>query len=366
MRMGLFSRKAKGLLLSLFLSLTAFAAEANPASLVHDGHFKQARSLIEQEIRTNPKNAAALVLMARIDLAYNDHEHAIKLLRQAIELEPGNSDAHVYLAEAYGRKIDHVGTFDKLGLAKTIRKESERAVAADPVNLDALESLMEFHLEAPGIIGGDKDRAHALAQRIAELDAVRGDFAKADIAAHEKRYADEKQFQISAVQSNPHSYDALVSAARLYLRDLWLDYQLAAEYATRGIAVNPTRVRAYSVLAQCYAAEGKFEALKDVLSRAETRVPDDLSPYFYAGETLLASKKDPAAAEKYLRRYLTQEPEGEGPSLGEAHWRLGQALAQQGKKDEAVHELGEAVRIKPDLKDARKDLKRLKSSTESS
>lgn len=364
--MGLFSRQAKGLLCSLIFSVAAFAAEATPASLVHDGHFKHARTLLEQEIRNNPKNAAALVLMARIDLAYDDHEHATKLLRQAIELEPGNSDAHVYLAEAYGRKIEHVGVFDKVEMAKTIRKESERAVAADPGNLDALESLMEFHLEAPAMVGGNKDKAHELAQRIAELDPVRGDFAKAAVAAREKRYDEEKQFQISAVQSNPRSYDALVSAARLFLRDRWLDYQAAIEYATRGIAVNPTRVRAYSVLAQSYAAEGKLDPLKEVLLRAETRVPDDLSPYFYAGEALLASKKDPALAETYLRKYLTQEAEGESPSLGEAHWHLGQALAQQGKKDEAIQEMEEAVRIKPDLKDARKDLKRLKSSTESS
>lgn len=366
MCMGLFSREAKGLLCSLIFSVAAFGADATPASLVRDGHFKQARTLLEQEIRNNPKNPAALVLMARIDLAYDDHEHAIKLLRQAVELEPGNSDAHVYLAEAYGRKIEHVGFFDKVGMAKTIRKESERAVAADPRNLDALESLMEFHLEAPGMVGGDKDKAHDLAQRIAELDPMRGDFAKAAVAAREKRYVEEKQFQISAVQSNPRSYDALVSAARLYLRDRWLDHQVAAEYATRGIAVNPTRVRAYSLLAQCYAAEGKLEQLKEVLTRAETRVPDDLSPYFYAGEALLASKKDPAVAERYLRKYLTQEPEGESPTLGEAHWRLGQALEQQGKKDEAVHEMEEAVRIRPDLRDARKDLKRLRSSTESS
>lgn len=366
MGMGLFSRKAKVLLFSFVFSVASFAADATPASLVHDGHFKQARPLLAQEIRNDPKNVAALVLMARIDLAYDDHEHAIKLLRQAIELEPNNSDAHVYLAEAYGRKIEHVGVFDKAGMARTIRKESERAVAADPGNLDALESLMEFHLEAPGMVGGDKNKAHELAQRIAEINPVRGDFAKASVAAHEKRYADEKQFQINAVRSNPRSYDALVGAARLYLRDRWLDYQVAAEYATRGIAVNPTRVRAYSLLAQCYAAEGKFELLKEVLSRAETRVPDDLAPYFYAGEALLESRKDPAMAEKYLRKYLKQEPEGESPSLGEAHWHLGQALAQQGKKDEAVQELEEAVRIKPDLKDARKDLKRLRSSTESS
>jgi tetratricopeptide (TPR) repeat protein len=361
MCMGLFTCKATGLLCILIFSLAAFAADPTPAALVHDGHFKQARPLVEQQLRNNPENPNALVLMARIDLAYDNHEHAIMLLRQAIALEPGNSDAHVYLAEAYGRKIQHAGMFDKAGMAKTIRKESERAVAADPSNLDALESLMEFHLEAPGMVGGDKDKAHELALRIAEIDPVRGDFAQATIVAREKRYADQKQFQTKAVQSNPRSYDALTSASHLYLQDRWLDYHLAAEYAARGIAVNPTRVRAYSMLAQCYAAEGKIAELKDLLASAAAKVPDDLSPYFYAGKVLVDNKKDPRVAEQYLRKYLTQEPEGESPTLGEAHWRLGQALAQQGKKEEAVQELKEAVRISPDLKDARKDLEKLGS-----
>lgn len=359
--MGLFTCKATGLLCTFIFCLAAFAADPTPASLVHNGHYKQARPLLEQQLRDNPTDANALVLMARIDLAYDNHDQAIKLLRQAVAVEPGNSDAHVYLAEAYGRKIQHTGMFDKVGMAKTIRKESERAVAADPSNLDALESLMEFHLEAPGMVGGNKDKAHELAQRIAEIDPVRGDFAQADIASHEKRYADEKQFQMKAVQRDPHSYDALTSAADLYLRDHWLDYHLAAEYAARGIAENPTRVRAYSLLARCYAAEGKREPLKHLLANAEAKVPDDLSPYFYAGQALLANKKDSGIAEEYLRKYLTQEPEGESPSLGEAHWRLGQALAQQGKKDEAMQEMKEAVRINPDLKDARKDLEKLGS-----
>lgn len=361
MRMGLFTRKATGVLCLFIFSLAAFTADATPASLLHNGHFKQARPILEQELRNNPKDANALVLMARINLAYDNHENAIKLLRQAISLDPGNSDAHVYLAEAYGRKIQHSGMFDKVGMAKTIRKESERAVAADPRNVDALESLLEFHLEAPGMVGGNKDKAHELALRIADIDPVRGDFAQANIASHEKRYADEKEFQMKAVQRDPRSYDALTGAADLYLQDHWLDYHLAAEYAARGIAVNPTRVRAYSLLARCYAAEGKLGPLKDLLANAEEKVPDDLSPYFYAGQVLLANKKDPGIAEEYLRKYLTQEPEGESPSRAEAHWRLGQALAQQGKKDEAVQEMKEAVRINPDLKDARKDLEKLGS-----
>ncbi|HST79936.1 MAG TPA: tetratricopeptide repeat protein, partial [Verrucomicrobiae bacterium] len=114
------------MLCTFIFCLAAFAADPTPASLVHNGHYKQARPLLEQQLRDNPTDANALVLMARIDLAYDNHDQAIKLLRQAVAVEPGNSDAHVYLAEAYGRKIQHTGMFDKVGMAKTIRKESER------------------------------------------------------------------------------------------------------------------------------------------------------------------------------------------------------------------------------------------------
>ena len=360
--MGIIRRTAI-LVVSLPLSfcLALFAADANPAALIHDGHFKQARTLLDRQLRENPNDAYALVLRARIDLAYQKHEEALKLLRRVIEVEPFNSDAHVYLAEAYGQKIQHAGFFDKMGMAKTIKKESERAVASDPTNLDALESLMEFHIDAPGIVGGNKDKARELATQILALDPVRGDFACATVAAHEKRYAEQKQFQLKAVEQNPRSYDALIGAARLYLSDRWLDYGAAAEFAARAIAVDGTRVRGYSLLAQSYAGLNKLDKLAALLARSEAEVPDDLAPYFYAGQHLLLSGKDPGLAERYLRKYLTQEPEGESPTLSEAHWRLGQALEQEGKKDDAIHEIEEAVRTNPDLKEARKDLKRLRS-----
>lgn len=345
------------------LSVSAFAADSSPTALIRHGHYKQARVIVQQQLRENPRNVTALILMARIHLAYGNYEEAGKLLKEALSIDPGNSDAHVYLAEAYGQKIQSPGSgaFDKMGMAKTIRKESERAVAADPKNLDALESLMEFHAEAPGIVGGNKDKARDLAEQIAQISPVRGDFARASIAAHDKKFSDQKNFQIHAVEIDPQSYDALVGAARLYLSDRFLNYDAAADFAARAIAVDPTRARGYSLLAQSYAAQGKLEPLHQLLGRAEAHVPDDLSPYFYAGQTLLSSGKNSAAAETYLRKYLSQEAEGESPSLGEAHWRLGQALEKQGKKDDAIQEMETAVQMKPELKEAQKDLKRLKS-----
>ena len=75
---------------------------------------------------------------------------------------------------------------------------------------------------------------------------------------------------------------------------------------------------------------------------------------------LLTSGKDLPRAERYLRKYLTMEPEAGEPPLAAAHWQLGQVLEREGKKTDAIPEMEEAVRLQPDLKEAKEGLKRLK------
>jgi tetratricopeptide (TPR) repeat protein len=53
-----------------------------------------------------------------------------------------------------------------------------------------------------------------------------------------------------------------------------------------------------------------------------------------------------ARAERYLRKYVTEEPEGNRPSLQSAWWRLGQNLEKQGRRAEAVAAFEESVKAK--------------------
>src|SRR6516165_8634005 len=54
-----------------------FAAEPAPvATLVENGHFKQARPIVEKALSANPKDASALVLMAKIKMAFFDNDAA--------------------------------------------------------------------------------------------------------------------------------------------------------------------------------------------------------------------------------------------------------------------------------------------------
>src|ERR1035441_362316 len=65
-----------------------------------------------------------------------------------------------------------------------------------------------------------------------------------------------------------------------------------------------------------------------------------------------ATGRDPVRAERYLRVYLAQEPEGSQPPTSEARWELGLALQAQGRAAEALAEFKESVRLNPESRGA--------------
>jgi tetratricopeptide (TPR) repeat protein len=348
--------------LCILPSAAGFAADFSTKNLIDHGHFKRARTMLEDQLAKHPKDADSLVLMARVKLAYSQLDEAANILQQAISLEPSNSDAHLYLANTYGREAEKAGWFEKIGLARKVKKELQQATTLDPKNMDALEGMMEFYLEAPGVMGGSGRQAEEMASRILTLDAVRGNLSQGRIASHAKKFAECEAFFQKAVNAAPQSYDALLAVADLYLQDHWNNLDKAAEYADKALGVDPSRVGSYTVLASVLAATDRWRELDELLANSEKRIPDNLVPYFVAGRVLIVKQKDPARAERYLRRYLSQEePEGETPSFAAAHWRLGLALDRENRREEAVGEIQEAVRMDPSLKQAKIDLARLKS-----
>ena len=89
------------------------------------------------------------------------------------------------------------------------------------------------------------------------------------------------------------------------------------------MAIEPGRVEAYAILAPILAGRRDWTGLDTVLDSAVRSVPDDAAPFYRAAERLLADRKQPERAERYLRRYVAQEPEGNHPSEADARHLLG-------------------------------------------
>jgi len=347
---------------SLAVSTTvplAVAADPAPEALIEAGHWKEARAAVEQRYQASPNDAQAAYLLSRVKLAFGDLDGALKLAEKAVELDGAKAAYHYQLAVVCGETAESASLFSKAGWARRFKSEAEKAAALDPHDLDSRFALLEYDLQAPRLMGGGKDKAEAMAAEIAKIDGARGYLAEARRAHDAKNTGQEESAYRKALTAAPHNYDVLVSAAEFYGSDTRKQFDLAEKYARQALRVHRRRALAYSSLAVACAGQQHWADLDDALAKAEKNVSSDLSPYYQAGRILLVTGTDLARAERYFRKYLTQEPEGEAPTLAHAHWRLGLVLEKEGHKPEAVAELETALRLKPDLDAAKKDLKRL-------
>jgi len=351
-------------LLSTFCFLVSFAAAGvadSAEALIDAGHWKRARAILEPRVAANPRDAQAACLLSQVRLAFGDLDGALKLAQQAVALEDGSSKYHFQLARVYGEMADRASIFAAGGLAKKFKGELDVSLARDPKNLDALEALMEYSFQAPGLMGGDKGKAYATAEKLVQLNPVRGYLAQAELAKEAKDFAKVEKSFLKAVQANPKNYEAQAALAGFYAQPSHRNTEWAAKHAREAVQLDPSRAKGYSILANALALEHRRAELEAVLSTSERDVRDDLAPYFEAANALLESGVELKRGETYLRKYLAQEPEGEEPDAAHAHWLLGLILEKQGRNAESVSELETAVQMNPRFKAAKEDLRRVKS-----
>ena len=351
---------ASTLLACILICLPAAGADSSPEALIKAGHWKRARPVVEKLYRDTPNDPQTLYLLSQVKMAFGDLEGALPLAESAVSLDGGNANYHYQLAAVCGELADRASLFKKAGLAKRFKEEAEKAASLDPKNVDARFALMEFYRQAPHLIGGDKKKAHEMVRQIVEVDPVRGYLDAAILAQEEKDVSGAEGYYAKALASGPKDYDALVAASDFH-RDAAHRTDLAEKHGRAAVRLDPGRAGGYCSLAALYAIERRWSDLDAVLVQSEKAVPDDLAPYYQAGSALLHENVDLQRAERYFRKYLTQQPEGDEPNLAHAHWQLGLVLEKQGRTQDAVSEIQPAVHMDRNLKQAPKDLDRLKS-----
>jgi tetratricopeptide (TPR) repeat protein len=325
--------------------------------------------VVEARLREAPGDALSHFLLSQIRAAFGDRSTPLALAEKAVALDGHTAKYHRQVAEVLGVEAQRAGAFQQLLLAHRFRREIEAALSADPRDLQALRDLLEFYLLAPGLIGGDPRKAVEVANRIAGTDAVEGLLGRARIAGFNKQIAAQEALLRQAAEADPARYKVRIALAQLYLAADQANPGAAAlqagAQAKAAVNLDPCRVDAYSVLAEIHAGRSEWSELDSTLTAALREVPDDAAPHYRAAERLLAAGIDPVRAERYLRVYLAQEPEGNQPTASEAHWQLGLALQAQGHSSQALAEFRESVRLDPESKAAR-ELRRPRSSSASS
>ena len=308
--------------LFLALSLPARAAADSPEDLLAAGRVDDAIQTLKQQISHSPTDTEAHNLLCRAYFMLEEWDHGISACERAINRAPQNSLYHLWLGRIYGEKADRAGFMSAAGLAKKVRSEFERAVELDPKSWQARTDLAEFYFEAPGIVGGGKDKARAQADALASLNPAMAHYINGRIAEKNKDTATAEREYRAAIEASHGGAHA------------WLN------------------------LALFYRHQNRLDEMEQALRTMESRPLDRPESLMDGGSILLRTGRNYALGIELVRRYLSGPTVEEGPAF-KAHYTLGQLLEKQGDRSAAAQEYRAALALAREYTRAQEALKRI-------
>lgn len=115
------------------------------------------------------ENADDLYRQAEQKYQGQKYAQAVTLLENAIALAPDVSRYHHLLGKCYGRMAETAGPLHALSLATQTRRQFEKAVELDGENVGALKDLMKYYQDAPGFLGGNREKALEIQKKLSRL-----------------------------------------------------------------------------------------------------------------------------------------------------------------------------------------------------
>jgi len=320
-------RQTRSRFFAAFLGLlVAFAgrfasAAPSPEGLLAQGRVDDAIHSLEEKIDYAPNDAESHNLLCRAYFALENWDAGIRDCQKAVALEPANSQYHLWLGRLYGQKASQSEFLTAATLARKVRIEFETAVRLDPGNREARADLAEFYVEAPGIIGGGKDKAEEQAEALSRLDPPQAELVRA--------WIQEKNKDLPEAENH---------------------YRRAAD-SSQG------RAGAWMSLAQFYGRTGHMNQMQDALDHALS-APNRNQVLMAAAEILIHRTRDLRKGIDLLHQYLAAKTVEDAPAF-KAHYLLGTALEQSGNPVAAADEYRSALSLAKNFTLAQNALDRL-------
>ena len=133
-----------------------------------------AQALLTPLVTKKTKDAQLLALLGQTEALLNNADKAEDLLEKAVKIDSNNADYQHWYATASCNQAASASMLSALGHAKRCKKAYETALKLAPDNPRSYIALGSFLAQAPGIAGGDKDKALQLAEQLKQIDPLQG------------------------------------------------------------------------------------------------------------------------------------------------------------------------------------------------
>jgi tetratricopeptide (TPR) repeat protein len=289
------------------------------------GNYSAAISTLQAAVSQNPSSAEAYYWMGRCYYEVRDYDNAITAGEKSVALDPKNSIFHQWLGRIYGGKAGRDRSFS---YARKVKKEFEAAVQLNPGNISARRDLEEYDIQAPWVVGGNKDEAKSQMDAIGALDPVEGHLARALYDNEELKKPDQADQEYRAA-----------------------------------LAAKPARIEPYFDVLSYFQHQNKPADMQTAIAAAAQISPNDPRLTYWRGVAFVVSNANLPEAEKDLKAYLASTSDrSDWPSHASAREWLGRLYEAEGKRSEAAEQYRAALQLDPDSKEAKARLEKLEKS----
>lgn len=362
--------RAERALRSLSDSGDARAGELLARLLAETGRLGEASALAARLLEKSPREAALAVLAGELALERGELRSAEELFKRALEIDPENRRARVFLKRIYDltarraeseKIVDYFWDFNNRSLV----------VAEDPDPRDFMyvaEAVRGVDAESTKVAWRHFRRAYTREPELLEAYALAGELAL-DVFDWERARGAFK----GLLERNPAHPRGHAGLARLYLAVS--KYKEAEAEARAALGTNPEFARARLVLAELHLLDDRYDEARaeiDAALRASPADPDALamdatwrfatgdgqgfaaavkrmlalypreaSVYVGTAAVLERRRRFPEALEQY-RKAVELDPDG-----WEGHYGVGMTLVRMGEEQAGYRALEKAFELNP-------------------
>ena len=227
--------------------------------------FDEAKEVFEAVLNKDANNAQAHYYLGRCLFRLEDLDEAIAHGERAVELDDKNADYHFQLGRMYAEEARDASIFTAPFIAGNIKQQFQKTVELDPDHLRGRIGLAEFYLQAPGISGGDVDKALEQAEIVETMNEMRGRFLLSRIYI-EKEDLSKAENELKILEEkfgeDPEFYYFYNSYGYFLLNQGKVDEAMVK--FKKQISLAPEEANPYDSLGEAYRIKGMLaESLKE-------------------------------------------------------------------------------------------------------
>ncbi len=338
-------------------SAASFSTLQEAESLIQQGLFERARTIIDQQLELNPSNVEAYNLRGILYTDEKDYAQALDAFQHALQLAPDSKITHNNLGNLYVAQ-------QKLDLAE---KEFTTVLRAAPSNRDAnynlglllmekgapLAAIQHFQRVRPLTVETRFNLVRAYLQAGKTTEALQAARELSTAHKHDLQLhftlgvllASAKQYrpaELELEQANalrPETFEILHNLGQAYLRGH--EYAKAELILNRALKLKPDSVETLYLQAQVYSEQARPLDALELLVRAHKAAPENTDVIFLMARVSMT--------QNYFEDAIPLLEAGLkiAPQRADLHAALGESYFMSGKTERAIDEFKTLIALDP-------------------